>query len=176
MSILIRKMTPEDWPAVAKIYAEGIQTGQATFQAEVPTWEDWDRAHVTNCRLVALADTGEIMGWAALTPVSGRCVYAGVAEVSVYVGAAFRGQNLGSQLLSQLVAESEAEGFWTLQAGIFPENVGSVRIHEKAGFRIVGYRERIGQLAGVWRDTLFLERRSSRVGLPAEGSKIFSSN
>jgi phosphinothricin acetyltransferase len=103
-------------------------------------------------------------------------VYAGVAEVSVYVGAAFRGQNLGSQLLSQLVAESEAEGFWTLQAGIFPENVGSVRIHEKAGFRIVGYRERIGQLAGVWRDTLFLERRSSRVGLPAEGSKIFSSN
>lgn len=155
----IRNMLPEDWPQVQAIYAEGLKTGNATFQNDVPTWEDWDNAHLKNCRLVAL-DNNTIAGWAALTPVSGRCVYAGVAEVSVYVGEAFRGKGIGKDLLEALILESEANGIWTLQAGIFPENTGSLRIHEKCGFRLVGRRERIGQMNGVWRDTLLLEKRS----------------
>jgi phosphinothricin acetyltransferase len=162
MTIHSRKMTPEDWPAVARIYAEGISTGNATFQTDVPSWDDWDRAHVKSCRIVALAGD-EVAGWAALTPVSERCVYGGVAEVSVYIGEAFRGQGIGLQLLQELVAESETNKFWTLQAGIFPENSGSVHIHEKAGFRIVGRREKIGRMQDVWRDTLLLERRSTVV-------------
>lgn len=162
MTIHTRKMTPEDWPAVASIYAEGISTGNATFQADVPSWDDWDHTHVKSCRIVALVGD-EVAGWAALSPVSGRCVYGGVAEVSVYVGEAFRGQGIGLQLLRELVVESENNKFWTLQAGIFPENTGSVRIHEKAGFRIVGRREKIGRMHDVWRDTLLLERRSAVV-------------
>ena len=157
-------MTPDDYPAVAKIYAEGISTGNATFQLDVPTWEIWDAAHVKTCRITAELD-GVVAGWAALTPVSERCVYGGVAEVSVYIGENFRGHGIGLRLLQELVAESEATRFWTLQAGIFPENVGSVRIHEKAGFRQVGRREKIGQMHGIWRDTLLLERRSSIVGI-----------
>ena len=164
MSTLIKKMTPNDWPAVAAIYAEGIRTGNATFQTDVPSWEDWDKAHITNSRLVAIKKDA-VTGWAAITPVSGRCVYAGVAEVSVYVGEAFRAQGIGLALLEQLVIESEANGFWTLQAGIFPENIGSIRIHEKCGFKVLGRRKRIGQMGGIWRDTILLERRSEVVGI-----------
>ena len=164
MSTSIRKMTPNDLPLVAAIYAEGIRTGNATFQTEVPSWEEWDNAHIPNCRLIAIKQE-TVAGWAALTPVSGRCVYAGVAEVSVYVGEAFRAQGIGLALLEQLVIESEDNGFWTLQAGIFPENFGSIRIHEKCGFKILGRRERIGQMDGIWRDTMLLERRSIGVGI-----------
>jgi len=161
----ILPMTAAHWPAVSAIYAEGIATGQATFTTEIPTWEAWDASHLHACRLVAEDDaTGAPLGWAALSPVSSRCVYGGVAEVSVYVGAAARGQGVGRALLSALVADSEKSGLWTLQAGIFPENTASVRLHEAAGFRQVGRRERIGQLHGQWRDTLLLERRSAVVG------------
>lgn len=157
-------MIPADWPAVAAIYLEGIRTGHATFQTEAPGWEEWDRAHLPQCRLLAtVAD--QTAGWAALSPVSSRRVYAGVAEVSVYVGEDFRGHGIGLMLLEQLVAESETHGFWTLQSGIFPENTGSLRIHEKCGFRVLGRRERIGKMGEVWRDTLLLERRSELVGL-----------
>ncbi|MBL7827845.1 MAG: N-acetyltransferase [Saprospiraceae bacterium] len=156
----IRTLTPADWPQVAAIYQEGIQTGNATFQTTIPEWQEWDAAHVQPCRLVAEHE-GRVVGWAALTPVSGRCVYAGVGEVSVYIADTSRGRGVGIKLLEQLIAESEAAGFWTLQAGIFPENTGSVRLHEKAGFRLVGRRERIGQMNGIWRDTLLFERRKN---------------
>lgn len=157
-------MTPSDWPSVAAIYSEGIQTGNATFETKVPEWEDWDKGHIRSCRLVATVGE-ELAGWTALSPVSGRCAYAGVAELSVYVGQAFRGQGIGLALLEQLVSDSEANAFWTLQAGVFPENLGSIRIHEKCGFKIIGRHERIGQMDGIWRDTLLLERRSKKVGV-----------
>ena len=163
-TILIRPMAAADWASVAEIYAQGIATGNATFEQEVPTWEIWDNAHLKPCRLVAEFDE-KIVGWAALTPVSGRCVYSGVAEVSVYVSANHRGQKLGSQLLIQLIKESELNNFWTLQAGIFPENEPSLKIHTDQGFRIVGSREKIGKLNGVWRDALLLERRSKSTGI-----------
>ena len=158
-------MKPEDWKQVARIYAEGIATGFATFEKTVPAYEAWDRAHLKSCRLVAVeADT--ILGWAALSPVSGRCVYGGVAEVSVYVGKDHQGKGIGKKLLLQLINTSEESGFWTLQSGIFPENEGSVRIHLQCGFRKIGYRERIGQLDGIWKDNLIFERRSPKVGVP----------
>ena len=159
-------MTAAHWLAVRAIYAEGIATGQATFATEAPSWADWDAGHLPTCRLVATAESAPaaLLGWAALSPVSGRCVYAGVAEVSVYVAAAARGQGVGKALLAALVAESEQRGLWTLQAGIFPENAASVGLHEAVGFRVVGRRERIGQMHGQWRDTLLLERRSTVVG------------
>ena len=157
-------MLPTHWAAVEKIYEEGIGTGNATFQVTVPTWSEWDAAHEKSCRLV-LVDKLEVQGWAALTPVSGRCVYAGVGEVSVYVGNQFRGKGLGKILLKALVDESEKNNFWTLQAGIFPENIASVKIHQDAGFRIIGKRERIGQMNGKWRDVLLLERRSNVIGV-----------
>jgi len=156
-------MLPEHWPSVKKIYEEGIATGNATFQTTAPAWEEWDAAHVKNSRLVAI-ENNEVLGWAALTAVSSRCVYAGVGEVSVYVAAAARGKGLGKKLLQTLIKESEKNNFWTLQAGIFPENVASVKIHEDHGFRIIGRREKIGQMDGVWRDTLLLERRSKITG------------
>ncbi|MDO7846558.1 N-acetyltransferase family protein [Hymenobacter sp. M29] len=152
------------WPAVRAIYAEGMATGNATFTTEPPAWEAWDASHLPTCRLVAADAAGQVLGWAALSPVSGRCVYAGVAEVSVYVGAAARGQGVGRALMNALVTESEQNGLWTLQAGIFPENTASLRLHEAVGFRPVGRRERIGQLHGHWRNTLLLERRSAVVG------------
>jgi L-amino acid N-acyltransferase YncA len=151
-----------DWDGIARIYAEGIASGDATFETEVPAWADWDRAHLRSPRLTAHED-GRMLGWAALSPVSSRCVYGGVAEVSVYVAASARGRGVGAALLGALVAASEAEGIWTLQAGVFPENEPSLRLHERAGFRLVGRRERIGRIGGVWRDVLLLERRSAVV-------------
>lgn len=149
------------YPAVAVIYAEGIATGQATFATEIPAWESWDAAHLPHSRLVAQTAEAEIAGWAALTPVSGRCVYSGVAEVSVYVGANFRGHGIGLLLLQELVQQSEQHGIWTLQAGIIRENAPSLRLHKQAGFRLVGVREKLGQLHGQWRDVCLLERRSA---------------
>ena len=160
----ILPLLPEHWPAVKAIYESGLATGHATFQTSAPSWEEWDTAHLKHSRLIAVQDN-QILAWAALTPVSGRCVYAGVAEVSVYVDAERRGQGLGEQLLQALIEESEANGLWTLQAGIFPENIASLKIHEKTGFRQVGVREKIGQMNGIWRDTVLLERRSKTVSI-----------
>jgi phosphinothricin acetyltransferase len=161
--ITITTMLPEHWEEVKTIYEEGIASGNATFQTAAPAWQEWDNAHVKTCRIVATAN-GEVLGWAALTPVSGRCVYAGVAEVSVYVASRTRGKNIGSMLLEELINQSEENCFWTLQSGIFPENKASISIHEKNGFRIIGYREKIGKMGDVWRDNIFLERRSNKVG------------
>jgi len=163
--MLLRAMNSSDWPAVARIYREGIATGHATFNTDAPTWEEWDRGHLAHSRLVAVGGD-EVLGWAALIAVSDRCVYAGVAEESVYVGAGTRGRGVGRALLEGLIAAAEAQGIWTLQAGIFPENVASVELHEKLGFRLVGRRERLGRMAsGEWRDVLLLERRSMKVGV-----------
>ena len=164
MEMNFRSMTEEDWKSVSEIYKQGIDTGNATFQQEIPTYKDWNNAHLKSCRLIAF-NNSEIVGWAALTPVSGRCVYAGVAEVSVYVSDKNRGQKIGFKLLEKLIIESEKVKLWTLQAGIFPENIASLRIHEELGFRKIGYRERIGKMNGVWRDTVLLERRSKIIGI-----------
>lgn len=164
MALSVERMRPEHWQGVRAVYEEGLATGDATFETEAPGWERWDASHLPACRLVALSDGGRVAGWAALSPVSTRKVYAGVAEVSVYVGADFRGRGVGRALLSALVRESEAEGIWTLQAGVFPENAASVALHESCGFRVVGRRERVGRLRGRWRDTVLLERRSQTVG------------
>ena len=160
----LQPLAAAHWPQASTIYEAGITTGHATFATGAPAWAEWDRGHLPHSRLVALATDERVLGWAALAAVSGRCVYAGVAEVSVYVAAAARGQGVGRALLGALVAAAEAAGVWTLQAGIFPENVASRALHAACGFREVGRRERIGQMAGVWRDTLLLERRSVTVG------------
>jgi len=160
----IENMQPAHWPLVKTIYEEGIATGNATFQTTAPGWEEWDAAHIKNSRLVAI-EHGEVLGWAALTPVSGRCVYAGVAEVSVYIAASARGKGIGKKLLQALIESSEKNNLWTLQAGIFPENESSIKIHEACGFRIVGVREKIGKMNGTWRDTILLERRSAITGI-----------
>lgn len=160
----ITNLKESHWPQVKAIYESGIATGNATFQTEAPGWEEWDKGHIKTCRLVAL-ESDQVLGWAALSPVSGRCVYAGVAEVSVYIHPEARGKGVGKKLLGALIEESEQNNFWTLQAGIFPENISSISIHEKLGFRQVGRREKIGQMKGVWRDTLLLERRSTIAGL-----------
>ena len=151
--------------AVKEIYEHGIATGNATFQTEAPSWEEWDKSHLNHCRLVALDDNERMMGWAALTPVSGRCVYAGVAEVSVYIHLNHRGKGIGKRLLEELISQSEEHNLWTLQAGIFPENNASLKLHEQFGFRKVGYREKIGKMKNVWRDTVLLERRSKSIGI-----------
>ena len=156
-------MTPADWSLVKAIYEEGIATGDATFESQAPEWEGWDGKFLKDCRLVAELD-GEVVGWAALGAVSDRCVYGGVAEVAVYVASGVQGRGVGTVLLDALVKASEEAGLWTLQAGIFPENVGSVRIHEKCGFRLIGKRERLGKMGDRWRDVLLLERRSGTVG------------
>ena len=161
--VAIAALVPGDWDDVARIYAEGIETRLATFETEVPTWEARDRAHLAEHRFMARED-GRAAGWAALAAVSSRCVYAGVAEVSVYVAAAARGHGIGTALLTALVASSEAGGVWTLEAGILPENEASVRMHERCGFRVVGRRERLGRMDGEWRDVLLLERRSRVAG------------
>lgn len=158
----IRNLLAVDWEQVRLIYEKGINTGNATFQTSSPSWEDWNASHLASCRVVAEKD-GQLLGWAALTPVSSRCVYAGVAEVNVYVDPEQSGKGIGLILLNELVHLSEAEGIWTLQAGIFPENTASLRIHEKAGFRILGIREKIGKQNGIWRDNVLLERRSKLI-------------
>lgn len=163
MDFIIEEMLESDWPAVRAIYLEGIATGEATFETEAPAWERWEAAHHGFARLVARG-SDEVKGWAALSPVSGRAVYSGVAEVSVYVGEKHRGAGVGRALLETLIRASEQNGIWTLQAGIFAENSASVALHKLCGFREVGRRERIGRLKGVWRDTLLLERRSKVVG------------
>lgn len=160
----LHHLEERDWPVVADIYKQGFETGNATFQQEVPTWKDWDRGHLSICRMVAESNN-EIVGWAALSAVSSRCAYGGVAEVSVYVSNQHGGKGIGSILLNALIEESELKGIWTLQAGIFPENLASIHLHKKGGFREVGYREKIGKMNGVWRDTILFERRSHKVGL-----------
>ncbi len=154
-----------DWVAVRDIYLQGIAGGNATFETHAPEWETWDKAHLSTCRLVARQSDGIISGWAALSPVSSRCVYAGVAEVSVYVATRTQHQGIGKALLKTLIAASEENGIWTLQAGIMANNQASIQLHAACGFRLVGRRERIGQLAGVWRDTVLMERRSNTVGV-----------
>ncbi|MFN2467377.1 MAG: N-acetyltransferase family protein [Gaiellaceae bacterium] len=158
MTAQVRVLEPADWPAAGAIYDEGIRSGDATFETAPPEWDEFDRTHLP-LRLVA-TEHGRILGWAGLSPVSSRCVYAGVAEVSVYVAEAARGRGVGRTLLQELVSRSEAEGIWTLEAGIFPENAASIALHERCGFRRVGVRERLGRMGGGWRDVLLLERRS----------------
>ncbi|MDX6526149.1 MAG: hypothetical protein QOI43_1660 [Gaiellales bacterium] len=160
VDIELAAMRAEDWPAASAIYAEGIATGNATFETETPSFERWDASHLAGHRLVARID-GAIVGWAALGPVSERCVYRGVAENSVYVAAHARGRGVGYRLLRALVEAAETDGIWTVQTGVFPENTASLALHERCGFRVVGRRERLGQLHGVWRDVLFLEWRSA---------------
>ncbi len=159
----VRELRPDDWPVVRAIYEDGIRGGDATFETETPSWESWDAAHRPDLRLVAERD-GAILGWAALSPASPRRCYRGVGEVSVYVAEQARGAGVGRRLLEELVARSERAGFWTLNAGVFPENRASLRLHEACAFREVGVRERIGELGGVWRDVVLLERRSTLVG------------
>ena len=163
MIYFVDDMRPEDWEQVRSIYLEGIATGIATFETDAPVWEKWDAGHLRKARFVVRYGL-KVLGWAALSPVSDRCVYGGVAEVSVYVGARGRGRGVGRALLESLIAASERNGIWTLQAGVFPENAASVKLHLSCGFREVGRRERIGKMHGVWRDTLLLERRSRSVG------------
>lgn len=164
MDCIIEPMKPEDWNAVRRIYEEGIATGNATFETQAPEWSAWDEKHLQSCRLVARKN-GEVVGWSALSPVSSRPVYAGVAEESVYIAASVRGQGIGKMLLQAVVDESEREGIWMLQTGIFPENAASIALHKAVGFREVGYRERIGCMNGVWRNVIFLERRSKIAGV-----------
>ncbi len=163
-SVAIDILAEKDWDEVRAIYVEGIETGNATFEKTAPEWEKWDAEHLQSCRLVARAG-GEVVGWAALSPVSGRCVYAGVAEVSVYVAERARGRRIGSKLLVALVEASEREGIWTLQAGVFPENVASIALQKRAGFRIVGRREKLGAMDERWRDVVLMERRSDIAGV-----------
>lgn len=158
----ILPMLPEHWPDVEKIYQQGIDTDQATFETSTPSWESWDQGHCVSPRLVAL-DNGQIVGWAALSPVSKREVYRGVAEVSVYVSVNHLGQGIGKLLLQALIDQSEKLGFWTLQAVTFPENKASIGLHQKLGFRLVGQRHKIAQQHGVWRDTVIMERRSAMI-------------
>ena len=162
--LVIEEMRSEDWKLVKAIYLDGLATGQASFETAAPTFEQWDATHLSFARLVA-REVDPIVGWAALSAVSQRQVYSGVAEVSVYVAAANRGAGIGRQLLTALVEESEQNGIWTLQASIFPENVPSITLHLACGFREVGRRERIGKMKDVWRDTILLERRSDRIGI-----------
>lgn len=160
----IRNMKSSDWKQVSQIYLEGIATGFATFEQGIPSYEAWDTSHIKQCRLVAEANS-EIHGWAALSPVSSRCVYGGVGEVSVYVSAKSRGTGVGLLLLKQLIANSETAGYWTIQSGIFPENQASINLHKKAGFRYIGKRERIGKIDGIWKDNLLFEKRSKTIGI-----------
>ena len=164
VAVSIDAMAPAHWEGVRRVYLEGIATGDATFATDAPSWEAWDAAHRADCRLVALSEAGDVLAWAALSKVSDRCVYGGVAEVSVYVAAEARGQGLGTRLLERLIESSEAAGLWTLQAGIFPENAASLSIHRRCGFRVVGVREKLGRLHGAWRDVALLERRSKIAG------------
>ena len=160
----IKNIREENFYEVAEIYKQGIQTGIATFQNDIPTWDSWDKSHLPHCR-VAVVVNNEMAGWAALTPVSGRCVYAGVAEVSIYIAINFRGKGVGKFLLNNLIIQSEQAGLWTLQSGIFAENIASIMLHKKCGFRQVGVREKIGKKDTSWKDNIIMERRSKVVGI-----------
>jgi phosphinothricin acetyltransferase len=162
IDVAVVPLEAEHWEAVRRIYLEGIETRNATFETTAPTWEAWDLSHLSGLRVVATR-AEEVVGWAALSPVSDRCVYDGVAEESVYVAAAERGRGIGRLLLEALIRMSEEAGVWTIQTGIFPENTASIRLHESVGFRVLGIREKLGKLDGVWRDVAFLERRSPNV-------------
>lgn len=165
LAVSIAPMSVDDWPSVARIYGAGIATGNATFESDVPGWEPWSAARLVTPRLVAHGERGETIGWAALTATSARPVYAGVAEVSIYVDPAFAGRGVGRALLLALIEASERAGIWTLRAGIFPENVASIALHERCGFRLIGTQERMGRMPdGRWRDVVLYERRSSRTG------------
>jgi phosphinothricin acetyltransferase len=162
MAYQIRKMAEADWPEVSNIYQDGMDTHLATFETVCPSWDEWDTSHLKDCRLV-LTEEGRVIGWAALSRVSGRCVYAGVAEVSIYIGQAYRGRGAGKRLLCALAGIAEESGFWTLQSGIMQENTASIRLHESCGFRVVGYREKIGRdRFGNWRTTVLMEKRSGK--------------
>ena len=154
----------QNFEQVAKIYEEGIKTGLATFQNEVPDWQSWDKSHFSVCR-IGVCEKKQMVGWSALSPVSSRCVYAGVAEVSVYVSALFRGKGIGKFLLNSLITQSEKAGIWTLQSGIFEENISSIVLHEKCGFRRIGFREKIGKIEGSWKNNVIMERRSKTIGV-----------
>jgi phosphinothricin acetyltransferase len=162
-ALTIEPMRAADWQAVQEIYAEGIATGNATFEVEAPGWEAWSAAHLEACRLVARCGH-DVVGWVALSRVSDRCVYGGVAEVSLYIRPDARRSGVGKALLEALIEESEAAGLWTLQGGVFPENSASIGLLKRCGFREVGRRERLGQMKGNWRDVLLFERRSNKVG------------
>jgi L-amino acid N-acyltransferase YncA len=163
---VLEAMLAADYPAVAEIFEQGIAGGNATYDTAAATWSDWDAKHVAACRWVAKSlESGEVLGWAALSPISTRCVFVGVAELSIYIRDTVQRQGLGDALMTRIIEDSEENGFWTLQSGIFPENLASIQLHEKHGFRVVGYREKIGQMKnGLWRDIVFMERRSERVG------------
>ncbi|MHC4620821.1 MAG: GNAT family N-acetyltransferase [Planctomycetota bacterium] len=164
MEFKLEKMKERDWEQVQSIYREGIITGNATFETDAPEWGEWDRSHLRDCRLVARSK-GRVIGWGALSPVSTRCVYSGVAEVSLYVTASARGVGVGKALLCALIEESERAGIWTLQGGIFPENAASIALAKACGFREVGCRQRMGQMNGIWRDVILVEQRSEVVGV-----------
>lgn len=157
--MLIRELTKQDWPSVKGIYLAGLATGNASFEINAPEWEVWDSNHLKHSRLVA-EDEYKVIGWAALSPVSGRCVYGGVAEVSIYVAEAGRGKGTGTRLLNALIESSELHGIWTIQSGIFQENEPSIKLHKNCGFRVIGYREKIGKLNEIWRNVVLMERRS----------------
>lgn len=163
MSVRIEPMTPADWPEVCAIYEEGIATMLGTFETKVPSWDEWNAARVPHSRLVAR--DGSVLGWAALSPVSKRECYAGVAEVGIYVTASARGRGIGRALLEALIESSEEHGIWTLQGATIAENEASLALQARCGFRVIGRRERIGKLAGVWHDTVLTERRSTKVGI-----------
>ncbi len=166
--VVLRLLKPKDWPKVAEIYAQGIATGIATFQTEVPEWAKWDEGHRPDCRIAAVLKN-EVIGFAVLSPVSARVCYRGVAEVSIYIDGDSRGKGVGKLLLSRLVALSEQSGIWTLQSSIDRENIPSIRLHEACGFRVIGFREKIAADAnGVWRDTVLMERRSKTQGSQIE--------
>lgn len=157
-------MKISDWDQVKKIYLDGIKTGLATFQTEIPEWEEWDKGHVSSCRIVARYED-VILGWAALSPTSSRCCYKGIGEVSIYISEMYKGQRIGTALLYYLIRESENNGFWTLQSSITKENRGSLAVHKKCGFRKIGYREKVAQMPdGKWHDVVLMERRSRVVG------------
>lgn len=160
----ITAIVKEHYPNISRIYKEGIETGHATFETTIPEWEDWDKSKLKHSRLAAIVDD-TVVGWAALSPVSNRCVYGGVAEVSIYISNMHKGKGIGTALISKLIDDSEANGIWTLQSGMFPENEATVALHQRFGFRLVGYREKIGKLGNTWRDTIIMERRSKTIGI-----------
>lgn len=162
-TIEIKSLEPNHWPEVKVIFEQGLATGVATFETESPSWKEWDSSHLQICRLVAIIND-HVAGWIALSPVSNRCVYGGVGEISVYIHKDYRGKGIGKVLLAEVIKVSEENGYWTLEAGVMPENVGSVKLHESLGFRVVGYREKISKINGIWRDNLILERRSKIAG------------